>query len=110
MPTHCIAAGCSTVSGNCYSLHEFPCDESLCAKWTRTIKLQQASWKGPTPCSVLCSKHFKADCFITGECGNVTLLEKRLKPNAISTIFPKPDVGCSKPTAPLQRLALERRK
>jgi len=35
-----IAAGCSTKGGEGYSLHEFPREESLCVKWTRTIKQQ----------------------------------------------------------------------
>ena len=36
--------------------------------------------------------------------------KKQLKPNAIPTIFPKPDGGNSQQTTPLQRPASERRK
>ena len=114
MPTRCIAAGCNTVSGKGYSLHKFPRDESLRAKWTRAVKLQRAGWKGPTAYSVLCSKHFEADCFITEGVRYRDAVglpaKKQLKPNAIPTIFPKPDVGSSKPTTPSQRPASERRK
>ena len=44
MPRRCIAAGCSTASGEGYSLHEFPRDDSLRAKWTRAVKLQRAKF------------------------------------------------------------------
>lgn len=66
MPRRCIAAGCNTVSGEGYSLHEFPCDDAMRSKWTRAVKLQRVGWKGPTSASLLCSKHFEPDCFITG--------------------------------------------
>ena len=102
MPRRCIAAGCSTASGEGYSLHEFPCDDSLRAKWTCAVKLQRAGWKGPTADSVLCSKHFEPDCFITeGIPYRDTVgipAKKRLKPNSIPTIFHKPDGGSSQPT------------
>ena len=38
MPRRCIAAGCSTSTGEGYSLHEFPRDDSTRAKWTRAVK------------------------------------------------------------------------
>ena len=114
MPRRCIAAGCSTASGEGYSLHEFPCDDSLRAKWTRAVKLQRAGWKGPTAGSVLCSKHFEPDCFITEGVRYRDAVgipaKKRLKPNSIPTIFHKPDGGSSQPTTPSQRPASERRK
>ena len=33
MSRHCIAAGCNTVSEEGYSLHAFPLDQGLHAKW-----------------------------------------------------------------------------
>ena len=115
MPRRCVAAGCSTKSGEGYSLHEFPRDDGFRAKWTRAVKLQRAGWKGPTAASFLCSKHFEPDCFITEGvhyCDAVGIpAKKRLKPNAIPTIFPKAsDGGSSQPTTAPQRPASERRK
>lgn len=114
MPRRCIAAGCSTASGEGYSLHEFPRDDGLRAKWTRAVKLQRVGWKGPTAGSVLCSKHFEPHSFITEGVRYRDAVgipaKKRLKPNAIPTIFPKPDGGNSQQTTPSQRPASERRK
>ena len=115
MPRRCIAAGCNTVSGEGYSLHEFPREDAIRSKWTRAVKLQRVGWKGPTSASLLCSKHFEPDCFVTegvryrDAVGIPT--KKRLKPVAIPTIFHKPvHGGCSSPSIPTQRLASERRK
>ena len=114
MPRRCIATGCSTASGEGYSLYEFPRNDSLRAKWRRAVKLQQAACKVPTAGSVLCSKHFEPDCFITEGVRYRDAVgipaKKRLKPNAIPTIFPKPNGGSSQPTTPSQRPASERRK
>ena len=65
MPRRCVAAGCNTASGQGYSLHEFPCDDSVRSKWARAVKLHRVGWNGPTAASFLCSKHFELDCFIT---------------------------------------------
>ena len=46
MPRRCTVAGCSSVSGKGYSLHEFPRDGALRAKWARAVKLQRIGWKG----------------------------------------------------------------
>ena len=108
MPRRCVAAGCSTKSGEGYSLHEFPRDDGFCAKWTRAVKLQQAGWKGPTAASFLCSKHFEYNCFVTEGVHYHDAVgipaKKRLKPNAIPTIFLKAsDSGSSQPTTAPQR-------
>ena len=109
-----IASGCNTVSKEGYRLHEFPCDYGCCAKWKHTVKLQDVRWKGPIAGSVLCSKHFKPNCFKTEGvqyCDTDGIpAKKQLKPNAIPTIFPKPNGGSSQPTTGLQRPALEGRK
>ena len=65
MPKRCIAAGCEGTGGKDYSLHKFLKDEEIRKKWIRTIKEQRSNWKGPSPYSLLCSKHFMEDCFIT---------------------------------------------
>ena len=114
MPRHCAAAGCSSVSGEGYSLHEFPSDDALRAKWTRAVKLQRIGWKGPTTASFLCCKHFEPDCFVTEGvryCNAVGIPAKKwLKPNAIPTIFPKSTDCYSQSTTPSQRPASERHK
>ena len=60
-------------------------------KWTSAVKRQRVNWGGPSSSSLLCSKHFKEDCFVTegvryhDELG--VLAQKRLKPDAVPTIF-----------------------
>ena len=115
MPRRCIAAGCSTASGEGVSLHEFPRDDATRLKWTRAVKRQRAGWNGPSSTSLLCAKHFEPECFETEGTRYRDALgipaKKRLKPGAISTIFPKSiHGGSSKPTSASQRPALERRK
>ena len=63
MPRCCIAAGCSTSSGEGHSLHAFPRDESMRKKWIRAIKQQRSNWDGPSSSLLLCSKHFEPECF-----------------------------------------------
>ena len=114
MPRRCAAAGCSSVSGKGYSLHKFSCDDALCVKWTWAVKLQRIGWKGPTTASFLCCKHFKPDCFITEgvryrDAVGISA-EKRLKANAIPTIFLKSTDRYSQSTAPSQRPASKRHK
>ena len=115
MPRRCVAAGCNTASGQGYSLHEFPRDDSVRSKWARAVKLHRVGWNGPTAASFLCSKHFELDCFITEGVRFRDAVgipaKKRLKPNAIPTIFPRSDDSdSSHPTTPLRRPASERRK
>ena len=92
MPRRCVAAGCNTVSGEGYSLHEFPRDQGLRAKWIRAVKRQRSNWEGPSAHSLLCSKHFEPDSFATegvryrDAIGLPT--KKRLKPEAIPIICP----------------------
>ena len=64
MPKRFIAAGCSTTSGEGYSVHKFPRSETLRAKWVKAVKCYRSNWDGPTANSVLCSKHFEQDCAI----------------------------------------------
>ena len=115
MPRRCIAAGCSTKGGEGYSLHESPREESLCATWTRAVKQQRMDWKGPTAASLLCSKHFKLDCFVTegvryrDSIGIPT--KKCLKPALIPTMFPRSiHSSSSQPPTPSQRPAYKIRK
>ena len=65
MPRRCVAAGYNTKSGKEYSLHGFPREQDLHAKWVRAVKQQRSNWDSPSKHSMLCSKHFEADCFVT---------------------------------------------
>ena len=93
MPRRCIAAGCDSVGGKGCSLHKFPQDEVIRKKWIKAVKQQRSNWDGPSPHSLLCSRHFAEDCFVTedvhfrDEMGMPTA--KRLKPDAVPTIFPR---------------------
>ena len=114
MPRRCVAAGCNTASGEGYSLHAFPRDQGLRAKWIRAVKRQRSNWEGPSAHSMLCSKHFEPDSFATegvryrDAIGLPT--KKRLKPEAIPTIFPCSIHSGERPTTPPPRLAAEKRQ
>ena len=116
MPRRCIAAGCNTTSGMGYSLHSFPKDETLRRKWISAVKhetlrrkwisavkRQRSNWDGPSSSSLLCSKHFKEDCFATEGVQFREALgvpaQKRLKVDAVPTVFAKRtdqvDASCS---------------
>ena len=105
----------STSSGEGYSLYAFPCNDDLCKKWTRAVKQHQSNWKEPTANPLLCSKHFEQECFaVEGSRYQDAVgipAKKRLKPDAIPTIFPNPiHGGSSTPTAPAQRPTSEKRQ
>ena len=119
MLKRCIATRCSTSSGEGYSLHAFPRDESIRKKWITAVKWQRSNWSGPTAYSVLCSKHFEADCYaLEGSCYRDTVgipAKKRLKPDTVPTIFPNifPKSihgGSSGTSAPSKRPTSERRQ
>ncbi|XP_060564866.1 THAP domain-containing protein 6-like [Ruditapes philippinarum] len=71
MPAICCAGGCTNRRGNDISLHNFPRDEKIRAKWvfalrhTGTPYSRDSSW---TPHSgrnsqLVCSAHFEKSCF-----------------------------------------------
>ena len=92
MPRCCVTAGCNTTSGEGYSLHLFPRDQGLRAKYIRAVKRQRSNWEGPSAHLLLCPKHLEPDCFASegvryrDAIGLPT--KKRLKPGAILMIFP----------------------
>jgi len=116
MPRRCVALGCSTETGEGYSLHEFPMDDAqTCAKWTRAVQQKRRNWPGPTAgSSVLCEKHFTPECFVEGwRYGDTFSIRRKklLKPGAIPTIFPKSiDDDNSTSLPPPKRPASERRR
>ena len=91
MPRRCIAASCDSVGGKGCSIHKFPQDEAIRKKWIKAVKQQRSNWDGPSPHSLLCSRHFAEDCFVTegvhfcDEMGMPTA--KGLKPDAMPTII-----------------------
>ena len=115
MPRRCVAADCNTKSGMGYSLHGFPQDEVLRKKWVRAVKRQRSNWEGPSSSSQLCSKHFEDHCFVTEgvryrEAMGVPTV-KRLKPDAVPTIFPRTiDHLESTSSTPTSRALSERRR
>ena len=115
MPRRCIAANCNTATGEGYSLHEFPRNETIRAKWVQAVKRYRSKWDDPTASSVLCSKHFEEDCFVVEgvryrESMGIPA-KKRLKPGSIPTIFVRPTHGeSSKPSDPPTRTAYEKRQ
>jgi len=60
----CIAADCNATTGMGYSMHKFPNDESLRRRWISAVKLQRKD--GPSTTSLLYSKHFMKDSYMTG--------------------------------------------
>ena len=115
MPRRYVAAGCNTVSGDGYSLHAFPRDQDLRTKWIRAVKRQRSNWDGPSTYSMLCSKHFEPECFVTegvryrDAIGLPT--KKRLKPDAMSTVFPRSIYSGGRPrTPPLKPVAEKRQR
>ena len=115
MPRRCVAVDCNTKSGMGYSLHGFPQDKVLRKKWVRAVKRQRSNWEGPSSSSQLCSKHFEDHCFVTEgvryrEAMGVPTM-KRLKPDAVPTIFPRSiDYLESTSSTPTSRLLSERRR
>ena len=93
MPRCCIAAGYNTSSGMGFSLHSFLKDETLRRKWISTVKHHRSNWDGPSSNSLLCSKHFKEDCFVTERVRFHEALrisaQKQLKTDAVPTVFAK---------------------
>ena len=73
------------------SLHSFPKDDTVRRKWTSAVKRQRVNWGGPSLSSLLCSKDFKEDCFITEGvtyCDELGVpAQKRLNPDVVPTIF-----------------------
>ena len=118
MPRRCVTAGCDSVGRKGCSLHKFPHDEAIRKKWIKAVKQQRSSWDGPSAHSLLCSKHFTDDCFLTegicfrDEMGMPTA--KRLKPDAVPTIFARsinylePSSTCS--TRPTSRPVFEKQQ
>ena len=93
MVKSCVAAGCSKTSSDGDSFFKFPSDPVLRQRWTKQVQRTRACWNGPSPHSVLFINHCSEDCFepdsaIAASMGLTK--RRRLKQDAIPTIFDKP--------------------
>ena len=64
-------------------------------KWIKNVQRTRAEWKGPSEHSVLCSEHFESSCFEidSGLAAEMGLQKRRrLKPDAVPTLFTRPEV------------------
>ncbi|XP_052084466.1 uncharacterized protein LOC127721708 [Mytilus californianus] len=84
----CVAFNCNTGSGQGYGLFTFPKDPDRRKIWIHKVKRQNFV---PTEHSRLCAKHFDFDQFVIdariASSVKFTPKQKRLKANAIPTIF-----------------------
>ena len=94
MVKYCVAAACSSSSSDGVSFFTFPSDPVVKEQWIRQVKRTRAHWNGPTSKhSVLCEKHFMADCFEPHSAIAASMglkRQKRLKPPAVPTVFERP--------------------
>ena len=89
MGRRCVAAGWSNTHSDSISMHKFPKDPELRQKWEKQVQRTREQWSA-TDTSVLCSEHFEADCFevdsmLAEQMG--LKKRKRLKPDAVPTVF-----------------------
>ena len=93
MVKRCIAAGCANTYKHGVGLFGFPQEAKLRDQWTREVKKTRDQWKGPSQHSVICSDHFTDESFESGthlEAQFGLLKRRRLRPDAVPTIFKKP--------------------
>ena len=99
MVNKCVAAGCSNVSSGNISLFKFPNDPALRRQWEKQVQRTRAEWKAIEHL-YLRSEHFTSDCFEADTATAATFgikKRKRLKPDAIPTIFVRAE---SRPLTP----------
>ena len=84
MGRRCVAAGCCNAHSDSISMHKFPKDWAQ--EEIRETKSRER-WSA-TENSFLCSEYFEAECFeVDPMLAEQMGLKKRLKPDAVSTIF-----------------------
>uniref|UniRef100_A0A1Y1N715 THAP-type domain-containing protein n=1 Tax=Photinus pyralis TaxID=7054 RepID=A0A1Y1N715_PHOPY len=84
----CAAPNCSNRSEKRYSLYRIPADEPRRSKWVQNMRRDRGpdKWQ-PTTGSRICEVNFEEDQFET--CRKDKL--KKLKPNAVPTLFDVPN-------------------
>lgn len=83
MPSRCVAAGCDHKDNQ---LYEWPKDVSLARLWTNFVKTKRDKWT-PSARSVLCSKHFKDECFLNAGQYRAGLSKRSVKINVDLNIY-----------------------
>jgi hypothetical protein len=93
MPKTCVAIGCNNSYAEGVCLHKFPANIQLRKQWTAAVVKTRQDWKGPTDYSVLCSLHFKRECYEPSSLLQLGLgLQPRrlvLQDTAVPSLFPK---------------------
>jgi len=105
----CVVANCSNHYGSdeAISLHLFPKDRYLRKKWSSFVGLTRADWTKPSDYSLVCSAHFKSDCYV--DRGYNTQFgitwKKILQPGSVPSIYPRtPDFRTSTPRSAIKKL------
>ena len=92
------------IAGSCNSPHGFPRTEGIRAQWISAVKCSRSDWDATTASSLVCSKHFGPKCFVIDRscyCNDVGLpMKKKLRPDAIPTVFPEHGSICQSSTLP----------
>ena len=78
------------------SLFRFPRNPSLHTIWNKQVQRTCDDWKDATKYSVLCSEHFTSNCFeedlfLAAQFGIAK--RKHLKPDAVPTVFYRPNAA-----------------
>ncbi len=91
MVRRCVAAFCDKTAKEGVSLFQFPKDPEGRRIWAEQVRRTRDRWEGPSDSSVLCNRHFKADCFEDRpglyEQFDIGLRAPKLKQNAVPTLF-----------------------
>ena len=101
MVNSCVAASCTNKHSDGVSLFKFPQDPYLRKQWVDAVKRTRDKWSGPSHYSVLCSAHFTADCFERSLETFGIKQRRKLKKDAVPSIFKRPreppcsSEGCS---------------
>ena len=65
MGKRCIVARCSNENKGGVSLFKFPKRKEKGEQWIKQVKRTRAGWTCPSDYSVICSRHFIKDYFVT---------------------------------------------
>ena len=91
MVRRCVAAFCDKTAKEGVSLFQFPKDPEGRRIWAEQVRRTRDRWQCPSDSSVLCIRHFEADCFEDRprlyEQFGIGLRAPKLKQNAVPTLF-----------------------
>uniref|UniRef100_A0A3Q3F104 THAP-type domain-containing protein n=1 Tax=Kryptolebias marmoratus TaxID=37003 RepID=A0A3Q3F104_KRYMA len=65
MPNYCVVGDCNNVANRSLgiSTYAFPKDDAIRRAWIRFVQQTRADFREPGSGAVVCSSHFKEDCF-----------------------------------------------